>query len=171
MRHLSSLPVLGGGGHATRTNPHCTSWLILGSLESTLRRSLCPIFSPTLLPAAEPMNTFPEIPQISRTSGSTMSWGRLLALVLPPCVIYVESALAATLYGQTPLWFTRTTAGPAPPYTGLPAYNPTILTPHVVNPASGPYSLELTNNVSAITDVSIPVNGIFNRISSCGPNR
>ena len=66
-----------------------------------------------------------------------------------------------TIYGQTPFGFTRTSAETASSYTGLPAYNPTILTPPVIGPVPSPYSLQLTNNVGAVGGVSIPVNGTF----------
>jgi len=88
-----------------------------------------------------------------------MSWGKLLALT-SSCALFAQSALAVTIYGQTPLGATRTLE-PGASWTGLPAYDPTILTPPVVNPLPAPYSLQLTNDVNAVGGVSIPLKGSF----------
>lgn len=89
-----------------------------------------------------------------------MSWGKAIILV-SSWAICIQSVLAVTIYGQTPLGFTQSASGAASSYTGLPAYNTTILTPPVISPAPSPYSLQLTNNVSAVKGVSIPVKGSF----------
>lgn len=88
-----------------------------------------------------------------------MSWGKLLALA-SSCVLFAHSALAVTVYGQVPLGATQTLQ-PGALYTGLPAYDPTTLTPPVIDPLPGPYSLQLTSDVNAVGGVSIPVNGTF----------
>ena len=89
-----------------------------------------------------------------------MSWGRLLVLI-SSCTLFAHSALAAvTVYGQTPLGATRTLQ-PDATWTGLPAYDPTILTPPVISPLPSPYFLQLTNDVNAVSGVSIPMKGTF----------
>lgn len=88
-----------------------------------------------------------------------MSWGSLL-LAASSCALFAQSALAVTVYGQTPLGATQTLP-PGAIYTGLPAYDPTILNPPPVNATPGPYSLQLTNDVNAMSGVSIPMNGTF----------
>lgn len=90
---------------------------------------------------------------------TTMSWGKLLALA-SSCILFVQSALAVTVYGQEPLGATKTLQ-PGSSYTGLPAYDPTTLTPPVVSPLPGPYFLQLTNDVTAVGGVSIPMKGTF----------
>ena len=88
-----------------------------------------------------------------------MPWGKVIVLA-HLWVAHIQSTLAVTVYGQTPFGLTRTLETSSS-YTGLPAYNPTILTPPVIGPVPSPYSLQLTNNVSAVGGVSIPVNGTF----------
>jgi len=89
-----------------------------------------------------------------------MSWGRLLALAAS-CALFAQSALAeVTVYGQAPLGATRTIQ-PGATWTGLPAYDPTILTPPVISPLPSPYFLQLTNDVTAVGGVSIPMKGTF----------
>lgn len=88
-----------------------------------------------------------------------MSWGRLLTLA-SSCALFAQSTLAVTVYGQTPLGVTQT-AQPGSAYTGLPAYDTTTLTPPVISPLPGPYSLQLTSDVNAVGGVSIPINGTF----------
>ena len=74
--------------------------------------------------------------------------------------VVLSERLAVTIYGQTPLGVTRTLE-PGAKWTGLPAYDPTTLTPPVINPLPGPYSLQLTNDVNAVGGVSIPMKGTF----------
>jgi len=89
-----------------------------------------------------------------------MSWGRYLALA-SSCALYVQTAVAGvTVYGQTPLGATRTLQ-PDATWTGLPAYDPTTLTPPVISPLPSPYFLQLTNDVTAVGGVSIPMKGTF----------
>ena len=88
-----------------------------------------------------------------------MSWGKLLALA-SSCTFFAQSALAVTVYGQTPLGATETLP-PDATWTGLPAYDPTTLVPPVINPLPGPYTLQLTDDVNAVGGVSIPVSGTF----------
>lgn len=88
-----------------------------------------------------------------------MSWG-LFLLAASACALFAQSALAVTVYGQTPLGATQTLQ-PGATYTGLPAYDPTVLNPPPMAPIPGPYSLQLTNDVNAVGGVSIPLNGTF----------
>ena len=89
-----------------------------------------------------------------------MYWGKVIVLA-HIWATYIQPTLAVTIYSQTPFGFTRTASGSASSYTGLPAYDPTILTPPVISPIPRPYFLQLTNNVSAVGGASIPVNGTF----------
>ena len=88
-----------------------------------------------------------------------MSRGKFLALA-SSCALFAQSALAVTVYGQTPLGATQT-GQPNANWTGLPAYDPTTLTAPVISPLPSPYSLQLTNDVNAVGGVSIPVKGSF----------
>lgn len=94
-----------------------------------------------------------------RVSRAIMSWGVLL-LAASSCALFAQSVLAVTVYGQTPLGATQTLP-PGATYTGLPAYDPTVLNPPPIAPIPGPYSLQLTNDVNAVGGVSIPLNGSF----------
>lgn len=88
-----------------------------------------------------------------------MSWSKLLTLA-SSCALFAQSALAVTVYGQTPLGATRTLQ-PDAKWTGLPAYDPTTLVPPVISPLPAPYFLQLTNDVTAVGGVSIPMKGTF----------
>ncbi|KAF9649324.1 glycoside hydrolase family 79 protein [Thelephora ganbajun] len=88
-----------------------------------------------------------------------MSRGKFLALA-SSCILFVRSAIGVTVYGQGPLGATRTIQ-PDASWTGLPAYDPTTLTPPVVSPLPTPYFLQLTSDVNAVGGVSIPIKGSF----------
>jgi hypothetical protein len=88
-----------------------------------------------------------------------MRWGKLLALA-SSCTFIAPSVLAVTVYGQAPLGATLTLQ-PGATWTGLPAYDPTILTPPVISPLPAPYTLQLTNDVTIVSGVSIPMKGTF----------
>ena len=88
-----------------------------------------------------------------------MPWGKLL-VIASSCALFAQSALAVTVYGQTPLGATQSSPSDAS-WTGLPAYDPTTLTPPVISPLPSPYTLQLTSDVNAVGGVSIPVSGTF----------
>lgn len=137
-----------------------SAWPILSSPEVHFAPQFFTSFLRLFFPQSGPRRRLSKFLRASRTSVVAMSWGKAIVLV-SSWAICIQSVLAVTIYGQTPLGFTRSASGAASSYTGLPAYNTTILIPPVIDPAPSPYSLQLTNNVSAVEGVSIPVNGPF----------
>ena len=126
--------------------PGNTPRLILSSAEGILHLFASLFYLPPPQELHDPCRT-------------AMSWGKLLALA-SSCALFVQSALAVTVYGQEPLGATKTLQ-PGSTYTGLPAYDPTTLTPPVISPLPSPYFLQLTNDVTAVGGVSIPMQGTF----------
>jgi len=87
-----------------------------------------------------------------------MSWASL-ALLCP--LLLSGSTVAVTVYGQAPLAATSTTPGAA--YTGLRAYDPTVLQPPPLpSPAPGnQFNLQLTQAAGAVQGLSVPLKGSF----------
>jgi hypothetical protein len=129
------------------------------SFLSPARRNTASLHLTLLLPSPF-YKTNDDGPQEHHEACRTiMSWGKILALA-SSCALFAQSALAVTVYGQTPLGATRTLQ-PDAKWTGLPAYDPTTLTPPVVSPLPSPYFLQLTNDVTAVGGVSIPMKSTF----------
>lgn len=95
----------------------------------------------------------------SSTFFTAMYWISL-ALLCP--ILLSGSTQAVTVYGQAPLAATST--APGAKYTGLKAYDPTVLNPPPIpNPApAAQYTIQLIQNANGVTGLSVPtISGSF----------
>lgn len=77
-------------------------------------------------------------------------------LILAYSILLSDSTRAVTIYGQEPLGATST--APGAKYTGLKAYDPTVLNPPPIpNPApASQYTLQLIQNANGVQGLSVP---------------
>ena len=87
-----------------------------------------------------------------------MSW---VTFAVISSLLLAKSTNAVTVYGQEPIGVTSTAPGST--YTGLAAYDPTVLTPPAL-PSPAPatqYTLQLFGAAGSVSGLSIPQSGSF----------